>query len=141
MTAINVLILNACMSQLQTPDITTPATPFAWPLVSYIPSPGVSFFEVHPLLRAAPENPSIDFGGSNIFRGILQVDAVVPDGDGEGAGIALASLVADRFAVGTKLVAGGYFVKFNKIPTIAAAVKDAPWVRFPVSIPYLVITS
>lgn len=138
---IDVLIAKALIARVTTPNVTSPATPIANPYVAYTPTVGLAYLDIRPVLRAAPENPSLPFDGSNIFRGVFQVDAVASDGGGESPGLRLASLVAARFAVGTKLVAGSYYVKCNKIPTIAAAVKDAPWVRFPVSIPFVVITS
>lgn len=137
---IDVLVAKALIARVTTQALTSPATPIANPYVAYTPTVNVAYLDIRPVLRADPENPGIAFDGSSIFRGVFQVDAVMPDGAGESPGLRLASLVAARFAVGTKLVAGSYFVKCNKIPTIAAAVKDAPWVRFPVSIPFVVIT-
>lgn len=134
--SIDVLIQAALCDRLKTPDM---GVPIAWPMVRFSPVPGVPFLEVHSVMRLAPQSPSLDFAGSSLFRGIFQVDAVVPDGAGEAPGLRIAGLVAARFAIGTTFVAGTNLVKCNSLPTIAAAVKDAPWVRFPVSIPYLLI--
>lgn len=129
----------ALITKLTTPALT--GSPLiAYPLVAFNPSANTTYLAVHPILRAAPRRPGINFTGSVLRAGIFQVDAVAPDGAGEGPGLRLADLVAARFAIGTKLVAGSYRLLLDKEPTIAAAVKDAPWVRFPVSIPYLVIT-
>lgn len=136
---VDVLVLNALMTQLSTPAITG-SPPIASPLVGYTPVPGTPYLDAHSVLRAEPEHLPIGFSGSTIRRGIFQVDAVVPDAAGEAPGIRLAALVAARFPIGTSLVAGSYRLRLDKEPNIAAAVKDAPWVRFPVSIPYLVIT-
>lgn len=124
--------------------LTTPALigspPIAYPLIAYTPTAGTSYLYCHPILRAEPRRPGVNFTGSVLRAGIFQIDAVTPDNVGEGPGLRLADLVAARFAIGTKLVAGTFRLLLDKEPTIAAAVKDAPWVRFPVSIRYLVIT-
>lgn len=137
---LDVSIQSALLAQLTTPALTSPATPIAYPLVAYTPTIGTAYLDARAILRAAPNHPGADFSAYTIRRGIFQVDAVAPDGAGEAPGLRLAALVAARFAIGTKLVAGSYRLLLDKEPTIAAAVKDAPWVRFPVSIPYLVIT-
>jgi hypothetical protein len=136
---VDVLIQAALCAWLKSPDLTVPATPIAMPLVSFTPAPKTPYLDVQPVLRAAPEHFGISNENADILRGIFQVDAVVPDGHGEAPGVRLASLVKARFAQGTKLVAGTQYLRLNKTPTIAAAVKDAPWVRFPVSIPFLLV--
>lgn len=136
---VDVAVQAALLAQLKTPALTSPATPIAYPLVTYVPTPGVSYYDAHAIMRADPQHDGLAFASSTLQRGIFQVDAVVPDGAGEAPGLRLAALVAARFAIGTVLVAGSYKLQFLKPPKIAAAVKDAPWVRFPVSIPFLII--
>lgn len=145
---VEVLVLNALLGRLVTSasgtipgtsNITTPATPVASPLANYAPTLGTSYLHAHPLLRAEPDAPGLAADSAVIRRGVFQVDAVVPDNRGEAPGLRLAALVRDRFARGTKLVAGTRYLRLDKEPTIAAAVKDAPWVRFPVSIPFEII--
>jgi hypothetical protein len=112
----------------------------AYPFVAFTPTPGVAYIEARSMLRADVNSPALGFNQSDLFAGIFQVDALIPDGGGETPGIRLAALVAARFYEGTKIaLSTGRYLKINKIPSIAAAVKDAPWIRFPVSIPYLVI--
>lgn len=142
---LDVDILNAFMARLTTPALTSPATPIGYPLVAFEPPKdangnGLRHLRVAPILRAEPFHPGIGFNGHTERRGILQIDAVVPDNTGEPNGLRLAALVAARFPIGTDLIAGTHRLRLYKEPTIAAAVKDAPWVRYPVSIPYLVIT-
>lgn len=133
-------ILNALMTKLTVPALDSPATPIASPLVSYTPTANTSYLKAHPVLRAATEDVGVSFTGSRVVRrGIFQVDAVVPEDQGEAPGLRLAALVAARFSLGTSLVAGSYKLQILQTPTIAAAVTDAPWVRFPVSIPYTLI--
>lgn len=129
----------ALITKLTTPALTG-SPPIAYPLIAYTPTSGTAYLHIHPVMRAEPRRPGVGFTGSVLRAGIFQVDAVVPDNQGEGPGLRLADLVAARFAIGTKLVAGSYRLLLDNEPTIAAAVKDAPWVRFPVSIRYLVIT-
>lgn len=142
---LEVLLLTALVNRLvpvlttPTSDITTPATPVALPLAPYTPTTNTAYLDIRSLLTAESEGVGLGFNSSDIHRGIFQVDAVVPDNKGENPGLRLAALVAARFAKGTKLVAGSYRVRIHRTPTIAAPVKDAPWVRFPVSIPYFVI--
>lgn len=132
-------IQDALCAQLKTPDLTDPATSIAWPLVTFVPTPNVAYVDVHAILRAAPRRNGIGFNSSVIRRGIFQIDAVVPDGAGEAPGLVLAGLIAARFPIGLVLTAGGRRLQLLKEPTIAAAVSDAPWIRFPVSIPYQLI--
>lgn len=133
-------ILTALFTKLTTPALNSPATPIAWPMVIYTPVAGTPYFDVRPILRAAPEHLQLATSGPALHRGILQVDAVVPDTQGESPGLRLADLVAARFPIGTTLTAGSRLLRILRTPSIAAAVKDAPWVRYPVSIPYLVIS-
>jgi hypothetical protein len=122
-------------------DITSPATDVALPFVDppFAPTLKVAYLEIHPILRAAPQHFGISYGNPDIHTGIFQVDAVVPKGTGEAQGLRLADAVASRFPIGTRLAAGDDSLEINNIPAIAPAIMDAPWVRFPVSIPYRVI--
>lgn len=132
---VDVLILNALMTQISTPALSG-SPPIASPLVAYAPTPGTKYLDCRDPLRAEPDHAGLAAADSTQHRGIFQIDVVVPDGQGAAPGLRLAALVAARFAIGTKVAAGSRYLKFDKVPTIAAAVKDAPWVRFPVSIPY-----
>ena len=129
----------ALIDKLITPALSG-SPPIAYPLVAYTPTAGTKYLQIWPIMRAPPSRPGIGFTGSVIRRGIFQVDAVAPDGAGESPGLTLAGLVVARFPIGTELTAGAYRLLIDYEPEIAAAVKDAPWVRFPVSIRYLVIT-
>ncbi len=143
---VDVLIFNALLAQLKgaagtgLSDVSSPATPLASPLVTFAPAAQTPYLDARPILRAQPDSPGLAYNSSTTRRGIFQVDAVIPDGQGEPIGIRLAALVAARFAQGTTLIAGTRLLKCNSVPTIAAAVKDAPWVRFPVSIPYTIVS-
>jgi hypothetical protein len=129
----------ALLGNLRTPPLSG-SPPIAYPFVEFVPTPDVAFLDARPVLRAGTEHFGVAYGNSDIFSGIFQVDAVIPNGKGEAPGLRLAALVADRFAIGTQLAAGGRRLEIVGTPTIAPAVTDAPWVRFPVSIPYRVIT-
>lgn len=143
---IDVLIFTALLTRLMpnpalvTSDITSPPVPVAMPSIAYVPVTNKPYIEAHNILRAQPQSPTLDFAGSNLFKGIFQVDAVVPQGAGEVTGLRLAAAIAARFPQGLRLPCAPYQIKFNSLSSIAAAVTDAPWVRFPVSIPYLLIT-
>ena len=137
---LDVAIQSALLTRLTVPALSTPATPIALPLVAFSPTPNVAYFDARAVLRAEPEHFGLAYANSDIHRGVFQVDAVVPDGGGEAPGLRLAALVAARFAIGTVLVANSRRLEIVGVPTIAAAVKDAPWVRFPVSIYYRLIT-
>lgn len=128
----------ALINKLVTPALSG-APQIAYPVIAFTPTVGTPYLEVRPILRAATLQPGIAFNSLVIRLGIFQVDAVVPDGAGEAPGLTLAQLVVVRFASGTMLTAGGKKLQILREPTIAAAVKDAPWVRFPVSIPYTLI--
>ena len=132
-------ILNALMTKLTTPALSSPATPIASPLVTYTPTSGTPYLHAHPVMRAEPEAVGIAFTAKHVDRGIFQVDAVVPIDAGESVGLRLAALVRARFPLGTSLVAGSYRLQILQRPTIATAVEDAPWVRYPVSIPYTIV--
>jgi hypothetical protein len=126
-----------CVFLVNPPLAGSPA--IAMPLVTFVPTPGVSYLDARPVLRAEPEQFGLDYNNVAIHRGIFQVDAVIADGKGEAPGLRLAGLVADRFAIGTKFVVAGLNLEITGKPAIAGAVKDAPWVRFPVSIPFRLI--
>lgn len=134
---LDVLILNALMDRLTNPSL---GVPIASPSVTYAPVAKQSYLDARNIMRAEPSSRAIAFNQSTFFRGIFQVDAVVSDGGGEAVGLRLAALVAARFPEGTDISTGGIRIQLQKPPAIATAVKDAPWVRFPVSISYLVIT-
>lgn len=137
---LDVLIQTALMTQLTVPALTSPATPIASPLIAYVPVPLTKYLDARPVMRAASEHFGLAFANGDIHRGIFQVDAVVPDNQGEAPGVRLASLVAARFPIGLTLTAGSFRVRFESVPTIGPAIKDGAWVRFPVSIPYIVRT-
>lgn len=136
---INVAIASALWDWFVAGSI-LPAAQRAAPLVNFTPVVGTPYIEAHPILRAAPEHFNLDFDGSDILRGVYQLDAVVPDGQGEAPGLRLASLIVDRFPIGTTLVANARNLRVSDTPTIAAALRDAAWVRYPVSIPYILVT-
>lgn len=123
-----------------TSNITNPVTPVAVPFMTYTPVSGKAYVEARPILRAEPDHPGLRPADSTFRRGIFQVDAVVPDGGSEAPGIRLAELVAARFPIGTEMAAGGRRLQLDKEPIIASAIKDGSWVRYPVSIRYLIIT-
>lgn len=131
-------IQTALCAWLKSPTLSG-APAFAWPGVTYKPVAGMPYLDVKGMLRSQPENPFYRFGETSTYRGIFQVDAVVPDGSGTQPGTDLAALVIERFTEGSQLVAGRYRLQVISPPWIATAVPDAPWIRFPVSIPYLVI--
>jgi hypothetical protein len=130
-------VLDALMTQIGNGF----GVPVAFPLVTFTPpANGGSYVQVHPIMRLPPNHPWLGDGGT-IYGGILQADAVVSDnGAGEPPGLALAALIKARFPRGSQVVAGQYRVQFQRVPTIAAAVKDAPYLRFPVSIPFVIYT-
>lgn len=138
---LDVAIAKALLRQLDTPAIGSPATPIAYPFAAFVPVPDTAYLDARGVLRADPEHPAVGFDATNVFRGIFQVDAVVPDGHGESPGLRLASLVAARFPIGLTLAAGTQTIRFDQVPAIAPAIKDAPWLRFPVSIRYIVFAS
>ena len=139
MTALPSLIQDALHTQLKTPDLTTPATDIAWPFIPYTPVVRKSYFDVRQLMTAAPNHPTIGFTDPTMERGIFQVDAVIPDGNGEAPGWRLAELVKARFALGTKLALGSFYLRINSPPQTANPLKETGWIRFPVSVPYLII--
>jgi hypothetical protein len=124
------------VATVATSNITAPATPVAMPFIPYVPTSGVAYLEVHKLLPAEPEAPFIGFDSDVIQRGIFQVDAVMPDQAGEGPGLRLAKLVAARYPRGLSLAVAGLQLKILRPSTVAGAVKDGSWVRFPVSVPW-----
>lgn len=111
----------------------------AWPWVTFNPVADTAYIAVHPLMRSKIQHVSVSFSGSNVQRGIFQVDTVIPDSQGEAPALALTDQIAAQFAIGTNLVANGIRLQIDNVPQSAAPVTDAPWVRYPVSIPYLLI--
>lgn len=134
---IDVAIQKALLRQLDTPTI---GYSIAYPFVTFTPTSNTAYIDARALLRAAPDTPYLKLTAPAIRRGIFQVDAVAPDGQGESPGTRIAAIIKARFWPSVSLTANGYRLLILKEPTIAAAVKDAPWVRFPVSIPYTLMS-
>ena len=134
---VDVNVQSALLTQLTNPDL---GYPVAFPLVPYTPTDGVAFLQVWPLMSAEPLHPSLDYSGYTRSSGIFQVDAVMPDGQGEAPGLRITAKVAERFAIGTTLTAGARKLQINKVPKVSAWIKEGAWVRFPVSITYQIIT-
>lgn len=127
----------ALNTQLSTPDL---GYPIAFALVPFSPADNVAFLQVWPIMKAKTDHPGLGYADSNLGRGIFQVDAVIPDGQGEPPGLRIAAKIAERFAIGTTLVAGSRNLKINSVPQTAAAIKEGAWVRFPVTITFTIVT-
>lgn len=136
---IEVAIQDALFGRLKTANL---IDQIAWPDVEYVPTNGVTYLEVHKIMRAAPQDLSINFGGSTVLRGIFQVDVVYPDNAGPTPGLTLAEQLRALFDKGTQMTAGGRRLQIVKRPAIANDTEaDAPWVRLPVSIAYELVTT
>lgn len=139
---IDVAIQVALYARLTGATGTLGSTPRAAPFVDppYVPVTGTIYLDVQ-FLRAEPDHFGLSFDNADILSGIMQVDVVAPLGPGGLPALRLASLVKERFAIGTPgLTANGKSIVIVNTPSIATAVRDGPWVRFPVSIPYRLIT-
>lgn len=132
---IDVIVQSAVLMHLSSPALSGSPS-IAYPLVAFTPTPGTAYLDARPILRAEPDQPFLAFDSDVIHRGVFQVDTVAPDGAGEAPAVRLASLVAERFAVGTMIYVSWYRIKVLQVPTIGATIKDAPWIRVPVSVPY-----
>lgn len=127
----------ALNAHLATPNL---GYPIAFQLVPFTPIDGVAFLQVWPLLKTNASHPGISYSDSVLQTGIFQVDAVMPDGQGEAPGLRVMALIADRFVIGTTLVVGTRRLQINAVPQTGTAIKDGAWVRFPVTIAYTIIT-
>jgi hypothetical protein len=137
---LDVQILNALMTRLTAPALSG-NPPVASPLVAFSPTSGVAYLDAKPIMRADPQRPWIAFDSGTVYRGIFQVDAVVPNNKGEVAGLSLAALVVERFDVGTILdLADGTRLKINGKPGVATVIPDGAWARYPVSVPYFLVS-
>ena len=136
---LDVQILDAFMTRLTSPALSG-SPPIASPLVDYAPVTGTAYLDARPVMRAEPYQPGLSFAADVIHTGVFQVDAVVPRGQGEASGLRLAALVAERFAAGTALTVSAFRLKVLRPPSIASAVNDDPWVRYPVSVFYYLST-
>jgi Bacteriophage related domain of unknown function len=130
-------VQNALLTKLTSPSL---GYPYAYPYIPYVPSEGQAYMEAQPILKAQTQHPGLGYSDSNLGKGIFQVDAVIPDGIGEPTGLRMQALIAERFAIGTTLIAGTRKVWINSPPQTAAGIKDGAWVRFPVSIAFTIIT-
>jgi Bacteriophage related domain of unknown function len=127
----------ALMTQLTVPDL---GFPIAFTFVPFSPVDGTPFLQVWPIMKAKVTHPGLGYSDSDLNRGIFQVDAVIPDETGEPPGLRMAAQIAERFAIGTTLLAGSRKVQINSVPQTAAAIKEGAWVRFPVTITYTLIS-
>lgn len=130
-------VQNALMTQLTTPTL---GYPISYPFIPYIPIEDMAYLEAQPIMKADTQHPGLGYSDSNLGKGIFQVDAVIPDGKGEPTGLRMQAQIAERFAIGTVLIAGNRQVKVNSPPQTAEGIKDGAWVRFPVSVTFEVIT-
>ncbi len=112
----------------------TPATPIAWPNVSFTPGTASRLQVYH--LPARASRRSIGLNGQNAYPGVYQVTVSTPDGGGGGAAYELADLVANWFPIGS--VYGG--VRIVSV-SCSPALSSPGWFSVPVSITYELITS
>lgn len=127
-------IVNALLTRLSTLVVTPTALPVAWPDVPYAPTVGQAHLRAS-ILRADPSQVTLGTGGYTRSRGVLQVDVCMPEGSGEVKGSAVADQVIAHFKQ-TTLVSGLTTVRVIRRPHIAAVLKDSPWYRFIVRVPY-----
>lgn len=129
-------IQSCLMNQLTSPGL---GYPIAMPFIPFAPVDGTAYLDVRPMMRAKTRHPGLGYNDSNLNTGILQIDAVIPDGQGEAPGSRIANKVAERFALGTTLTAGIRKLQINSVVQTTMGIKDGAWVRFPVSITWTVI--
>lgn len=129
-------IQTAMMTQLTIPDL---GYQIAMPFIPYAPKEGTPYLDVRPMMRAKTRHPGLGYNDASLNTGILQIDAVIPDGQGEAPGSRIATKVAERFALGTTLTAGTRKLQINSVVQTTMGIKDGAWVRFPVSITWTVI--
>lgn len=136
---VDVAIQAALLGHLTTPALSGSPS-IAYPFVVFSPIPGTAYLDARPILRAEPDFPSYELG-SVVRRGVFQVDAVAPEQKGEAEGLRLAALVIERFPVGLVLTINNlYRLRVERPPWVASAIKDAVWIRYPVSVRYLIVT-
>lgn len=130
--------MNTIDTALQLHLLTLPGAPsIAWEDVSFTPTTGQAYLQVHQL-RNAPIDHAITLDVLE-QRGILQVTVVHPAG---GAGIAahdIAHAVASLFPRGLRLAVDEKTLTIYKTPAIATAYPDGGWLRVPVSISWRVL--
>ena len=107
----------------------------AWPNVKFTPIVGTAYYRTS-FIYPAGERLTHDNAGR--FRGIFQVDAVVPAGKGNATVLSMARTVAAYFD-NQKLTGSGVSVEIIKTPALGPGLQEVDWYFIPVSIYYSVL--
>jgi len=73
-------------------------------------------------------------GGLSVRTGIMQVDVMIPDGDGLVSGLQMADQVAAHFMDGDRYSFGGQEVLVDGPPVIGPGIHEKPFYQIPVTI-------
>jgi hypothetical protein len=128
--------------------VLTPPLPIAWPNIAFDPIIRTEGPDGVPLgwyLRAnevvLPTEAIALRDGSNRYRGLFQVDVVFPIDIGLTVPREVASAICAHFKRGTKRYRESVRVEIVRPPYASTALKDAPGMMIPVTIPYQCIHS
>lgn len=112
----------------------TSLPPVAWENREYTPTNGTLYLRPTMLFGDTVQG-TLGTSGTDINEGIYQIDVFAKSGDGKGAGIVMADLVATRFKRGTSLTYNS-----RTVTVISARRKpgniDGNWYQIPVEIVY-----
>lgn len=111
----------------------------AFAFTKFTPTVDVSYINVNAILWAEPQQSGLGYSSAIVKRGTFQVDVVIPDKGGEREGLDYAGLLSSNFPVGLELLAGGFTLRVEKPAVIASPIKDSGWVRYPVSVRFIIV--
>lgn len=112
----------------------TPAVPVAFENIAYTPTNGARYIRVR-MVPAETANPTMATDHRRLI-GLMQVDIVVPIGNGMGAAETLAEAIVAQFPRGLSLIQSGKKIHIDQSPSIGPALVENGWSFVPVSVRY-----
>lgn len=107
----------------------------AWPNVKFTPTVGTAYYRTAFIYPGANR---LTHDNTSRYKGIFQVDAVVPAGTGNVTVLTMARTVAAYFD-NQKLTDSGISVEIKNPPSLGPGMQEVDWYFIPVSISYSIL--
>lgn len=107
----------------------------AWPNVKFTPKVGDAYYRTAFIY---PGSERLTHDNTGRYRGIFQVDAVIPSGIGNKLALTMARTVAAYFD-NQKLTDSGVSVEIRQTPALGPGMQEVDWYFIPVSISYSIL--
>lgn len=113
----------------------SPALPVAYPNVSFTPPSSGGYLRIN-LFKLPASRPNIGANAFTRHEGLIQIDAIYPQGGGEPPIVDTAALIKAHFDIGTVITQDGFNIRVLSPPTVETLQRDDPWAFVPVTISY-----